>query len=224
MHGPAAIDLERDESVPAGDTAPSSRARILPSIQTPSIRARGLHHGEGIRSGEQRHRDRSPAPMMREFHHRGGEEGITGHQTRHGLVLDVATEQQTWYGVSDESDGRDDGLVVDRAALIRPIGVMHHPAKGTDLQRVASCDLDEVNLRPMHPIEPIGDRRRPFGSRAMKKMWRDDDFAHVESSSDVEHRVEVIGVRMGHDDRVDPMHTQRSKGRDDDPSTTLIHR
>jgi hypothetical protein len=98
----------------------------------------------------------------------------------------------------------------------------HRPHQFTESQTVTTRDFGHLDAQRVHSVEPPGDRRRPVEASTPKEVRRDQDAADVESPNDVHHRVEVIGVRVRHHDRVQLPNAEGSQRRHDDPASAVL--
>ncbi len=161
---------------------------------------------------------------MRKFHHRRSQGGFTGQDPGDRLVLHIAAEKQTRtrLGIADESDRRDDRLVVGGAAGLARHWMNDGPRKVPEPPPTPARRLHDLHIELVHPIQPVRDRRPRARPRPMQQMRRHDESSDLEPPHDGRDAVEVVGIGMGHHECVQPLNAERPQHRSDDPMSGII--
>jgi hypothetical protein len=133
------------------------------------------------------------------------------HEVGQGRALDVAGEQKPAASRLDSQHEARFVVVSPWVAItLAPRSMQHpHAAQWVECKRVTRPnDLNRHHTR-RGAASHLGHTRR----RAREKRLGDDDPAHAKPRQQIGHGVEVIGVGVRDDERIDPRHSLRPQER-----------
>jgi hypothetical protein len=133
------------------------------------------------------------------------------HEVGQGWALDVAGEQEPAAGRLDSQHEARFVVVSPWVAIVLASCSMQHPHAAQRVDRKRLTRPNDLNRH--HARRGAASHLSHTRRRARKKGLGDDDSTHAKPCQQIGHGVEVIGVGVRDDERVDPRHSLRPQER-----------